>query len=98
MHASRQHDIHGAILYGSRARGTQKPGSDVDLAILLPGKRYHFWPILKSLSDTAIDVLLETDADILVEAFPIWEDEWEHPENYSNPALLRAIAREGIRL
>jgi hypothetical protein len=29
---------------------------------------------------------------------PIWEDEWEHPEAYSNPRLLHNIDGEGIRL
>jgi hypothetical protein len=26
---------------------------------------------------------------------PIWEAQWAHPEQYSNPYLLRNIAREG---
>lgn len=40
--------------------------------------------------------MLETG--IRVQPLPIWEDEWAHPENYSNPALLRNIAREEVRL
>jgi hypothetical protein len=28
----------------------------------------------------------------------VWLDEWEHPENYSNPALLRNMASKGFRL
>ncbi|MDP2811428.1 MAG: hypothetical protein Q8O34_14890 [Rhodocyclaceae bacterium] len=31
-------------------------------------------------------------------ALPIWEDEWAHPDHYSNPHLLANIAKEGIRL
>lgn len=49
-----------------------------------------------ALADIAYDVLLETG--VLIQPFPIWQDEWEHPENYSNPALLRSINREGVRL
>jgi hypothetical protein len=44
----------------------------------------------------AYDVLLETG--INVAPLPIWLDEWNHPENYSNPALLHNIAKEGVRL
>ncbi|WP_370645097.1 nucleotidyltransferase [Mycetohabitans sp. B6] len=44
----------------------------------------------------AFDVLLETG--VLVEALPLWEDEMEHPELFSNPALIRNIHREGIAL
>jgi hypothetical protein len=40
--------------------------------------------------------LLETGINIA--PLPIWTDEWENPETYSNPALLRNIAREGVRM
>lgn len=47
-------------------------------------------------ADVAYDVLLDTGINIT--PLPIWRDEWEHPEQFSNPALLGNIAREGIRL
>jgi uncharacterized protein len=47
-------------------------------------------------ADVAFDVLLETG--INSSPLPVWLDEWEHPENYSNPALLQNIASEGFRL
>jgi hypothetical protein len=34
----------------------------------------------------------------LISPLPIWLDEWEHPETYSNPALLRSIVRDGVWL
>ena len=43
-----------------------------------------------------IDVLLDTG--ISISPLPVWLDEWEQPERYSNPALLRNIARDGVRL
>lgn len=94
--ASGQYEMAGAILYGSRARGTHQPDSDADIAILLRGSRRQFWPTLKQLSGAAFDVLLETD--IKISPLPIWEDEWEHPETHSNPELLKNIAREGVRI
>ena len=48
------------------------------------------------MADIAFDVMLETG--VLVEAIPLWEDEWEHPERFSNPALIENIRREGVRL
>ena len=48
------------------------------------------------MADVAFDVLLETG--ILVSPLPVWLEEWEHPEGYSNPALLRNIDQEGVRL
>lgn len=45
------------------------------------------------MADVACDVLFETGINIL--PLPVWLDEWERPENYSNPAVLRNIAREG---
>lgn len=47
------------------------------------------------MADLAYDVLLETG--IHIQPLPIWEEEWEHPETYSNPSLLHNIKREGIR-
>jgi predicted nucleotidyltransferase len=91
-----RYDTAGAIVYGSRARGTHRPDSDADVAVLLRGEHQRFLSAKLAMADIAFDVLLETG--ILISPLPIWIDEWEHPENYSNPALLRNIDREGVRL
>lgn len=91
-----RYDMAGAIVYGSRARGTHRPDSDTDVAVLLRGEHQRFLSAKLDMADVAFDVLLETG--ILISPLPVWLDEWEHPENYSNPALLRNIAREGVRL
>ncbi|MGN6083598.1 nucleotidyltransferase domain-containing protein [Trinickia sp.] len=93
---SSRYEMAGAIVYGSRARGTHRPDSDVDVAVLLRGQHQRFLAAKLDMADVAFDVLLETG--ILISPLPIWLDEWEHPENYSNPALLRNIDREGVRL
>ena len=89
-----RYDIACAILYGSRARGTHRPDSDADVAVLLKGEHQRFLTTKLAMADIAYDVLLETGINI--SPLPVWLDEWEHPENYSNPALLRNIANEGI--
>jgi antitoxin ChpS len=58
-----------------------------------PGK---FVDVKLAMADIAYDVLLETG--IRIQPIPIWDEEWAHPESYSNPLLLRNIDREGIRL
>ena len=90
-----RYDIAGAILYGSRARSTHDRDSDADVAVLLKGEPQRFMTVM-DMADTAFDVMLETD--ILISPLPIMLEEWEHPENFSNPALLRNISREGVRL
>lgn len=89
-----RYDMACAILYGSRARGTHRPDSDADVAVLLRGEHQRLLTKKLAMADVAYDVLLETGINI--SPLPIWLDEWEHPESHSNPALLRNIASEGI--
>ncbi len=91
-----RYDMAGAVLYGSRARGTHRPDSDADVAVLLRGERQRLLPTTLAMADVAYDVLLETGINIA--PLPIWTDEWENSETHSNPGLLRNIAREGVRL
>lgn len=91
-----RYDMAGAILFGSRARQTHRPDSDADVVILLRGEHQRFLPTKLAMADVAFDVLLETGVNI--SPLPVWVDEWEHPETFSNPRLLKTIAREGVRL
>ncbi len=93
---ARRYDVAGAFLFGSRARGDFQPDSDIDIAILLHGARRSRVDVALEMADIAFDVMMETG--ILVEALPFWEDEWEHPERFSNPALIENIRHEGVRL
>ena len=91
-----RYDMAGAIVYGSRARGTHRPNSDADVAVLLKGEHQRVLTTTLSMADVAYDVLLETGINIA--PLPVWLDEWEHPERYSNPSPLHNIAHEGVRL
>jgi uncharacterized protein len=91
-----RYPVQRVILFGSRARGTQRTDSDADVAVLLRGVRCSFLDTKLEMVDIAYDVLLDTGLHI--QPLPIWEHEWEHPESHSNPRLLQNIEREGIAL
>jgi predicted nucleotidyltransferase len=96
LKVAESYDMTGAILFGSRARKSHQSDSDADVAVLLRGRRGRFVATKLAMADLAYDVLLETG--IRIQPLPIWEGEWEEPGSYSNPRLLKNIAREGIRL
>lgn len=84
------------VLFGSRARGTACAESDADVAVVLKGAPGHFVHTKMAMNDIAYDILLDTG--IRIQPLPVWESEWAQPETYSNPHLLRNIARDGIAL
>ena len=88
--------VAGAIVYGSRARGAHRSDSDADVAVLLDGAHRGVIETTLELSDLAYDVLLETS--INVTPLPVWLDEWQAPERHPNPALLRNIAMESVKV
>lgn len=89
-------DFAGLILFGSRARNTHRADSDADVAVLLRGSPGKFIATKLAMDDMAYEVLLDTG--IRIQPLPVWESEWNQPETYSNPWLLKNIANEGIRL
>jgi len=91
-----EYDLAGAVLFGSRARGNFRFESDADIAVLLQGVPGRRIDAALKMAGIAFDVMLETG--VLVEAIPLWEEEWEHPERFSNPALIENIRRDGVRL
>jgi predicted nucleotidyltransferase len=93
---STRYSVSAAILFGSRARGTHRSDSDVDIAVLLRGPRGKLMETSIEMADIAFDVLLETN--VYIQPLPIWEDEWEHPDTHSNPRLLENIQRDGLLL
>jgi DNA invertase Pin-like site-specific DNA recombinase/predicted nucleotidyltransferase len=84
------------ILFGSRARGTHTAESDADIAVVLKGTKDNRYAVGGDMAGIAFDVMLETG--VLVEALPLWADELKRPETFGNPALIRNIQRDGVRL
>ena len=90
------YDVAQVIMFGSRARGDHGPDSDLDLAIILNGQRREFMDIKLDMAGIAFDVMMETG--VLVQAFPMWNDDLSHPERFTNPSLIQNIVADGIRL
>lgn len=45
------------------------------------------------MAGIAFDNLVDTG--VLVQALPVWESEWAHPDRYDHSDLLKRIAAEG---
>lgn len=84
------------ILYGSRARGDHTPDSDADIAVILKGASGDRYKVSRELAGIEFHVLMETG--VMVQGLPLWQDELERPETFSNPALIQNILREGLHL
>lgn len=89
-------NVAGAILFGSRARRTHRPDSDADIAVLLSEPHGERVDAVIDMAGIAFDVLLDTG--VLVQALPLWKEELDHPELFSNPRLIETIRLEGVRL
>ena len=88
--------VERAILFGSRARGEHRPDSDLDLAIVLAGERGNFLDVKLAMAEIAFDVLMETG--VLVQPLPLWDGDLARPERFVNPAFIRNIAADGVRI
>jgi antitoxin ChpS len=93
--ALRAEGVTKLAIFGSRARGDAGPDSDVDVAVVLKDIRDRAAE-RDRLADIAYDAITETYVE--VQAVPISGDEWEHPDTHRNPALIRAIKRDGMIL
>ena len=93
---SDQFDVSRLVLFGSRARGDNRADSDADVAVFLKGEDGDFVEAKLAMSGIAFGVLVETG--IRVQPLPVWEGEWERPGQYSNPDMLKNIAKDGVRI
>lgn len=95
-YVKQRYALDGVVLFGSYARHDARHDSDADVMLLLKGDHGDFIHTKLDLADMAFDVMLDTG--IRIDPLPVWEDQWQNPESFSNPALLANIQREGIVL
>lgn len=76
-------EVEHVILYGSRARGDDSTGSDIDLAIDAPHMTSRTFAALWNALD---DLPIIFPMDVV------------HLQSLSNPSLLQAIQKDGIKL
>lgn len=81
--------LKGVYLYGSYARGDYRPGSDVDVMILLSDYQ-NYWDELRRTSELMSNVSLEYD--LLVSRIFTTEEKWKQPDT----PLLRNIHQDGL--
>jgi predicted nucleotidyltransferase len=83
--------LKGVYLYGSYARGDYRPGSDVDVMILLKNYK-NYWNEQKKISQLASDVSLEYD--VTLSCIFIKELQWKTARN--ELPLIYNIHKEGL--
>lgn len=88
-------DVKEAYLFGSRARGEASDDSDIDVAVVLGGLG-NLSETVARFSGVAYGVFMETG--VLIDAQPLWEDEWRNPGLSTNPLFVENIKRDGVRL
>ena len=81
--------LKAVYLYGSYARGDYRPGSDVDVMILLSDYR-NYWNELKRISQLASDISLEYD--VTVSCIFVKQQQWENAQK----PLIYNIRKEGV--
>ncbi len=74
-------DVRQAILFGSRAMGTQRPNSDIDVCLDAPGMPF---PTYLQLAGTLDELVLPYSLDLVLK------------DHIDNPDLLSHIKRVGV--
>lgn len=87
----------GIYLFGSRARGSARPESDADIAVVLKGFSGSALDEKMRLVDLAFDAL--TENGLMIQPWPFTQAEWERTQGEARFAgLLEAARRDGIAL
>lgn len=81
--------VHSILLYGSRARGDERPDSDIDILVVLKDE-FNYSEMLRLSSDLAASLSLENDV-VISRAF-VSKEQFEHRQT---PFLMN-VRREGV--
>ena len=87
----------GIYLFGSRARGSARPESDADVAVVLSAFEGSALSEKMRLVDLAFDAL--TEAGLMIQPWPFTKAEWEARQGEERFAgLLQAARRDAVAL
>ncbi len=89
-------DLSRFLLFGSRARGDAQPDSDVDIAVIFQRLPETEASVASELGEIAYAPLVDLGVEIA--PIPVTESELNDPSRSTNPALIRAILRDGARV
>src|SRR5690606_39416288 len=84
-----KYEVEHVVLFGSRARGTHRPDSDIDVAVILKGEQLPFLETRQAMSALAQDV--QRDTGLSISPLPIWHEEWSGAAHASDLSLLDRI-------
>ncbi|WP_287491402.1 nucleotidyltransferase domain-containing protein [Methanothrix sp.] len=82
--------IQSITLFGSVARGTDRPDSDIDLLVVVDREDFR---LRRELIGLTFDILLETGEDISVKVLS--QDDFEAKKSFS---FLSNVLSEGIKI
>ena len=88
-----------AILYGSRARGDHRDGSDVDIVLVFTGARPDYDSVGEVCNAMAEAQYQANDAlqfRTEVTSFCNWQDEFDEPDRRRNPDFYHNVLADGI--
>lgn len=98
-HVRESYDVQAVLLYGSRARGDHRPGSDLNLAVIVSAAVCTESSNDMTELEIAGRVLNDLDCRCAtLSPILIRHPEWTGEAPYYNPALLQDIRRDGIVL
>lgn len=80
------------LVFGSRARGDNKPDSDLDLAVILHDGDWKASREVVVMADMTYDTLMASG--LFIQPVPISLTAWKTPQNQPNRDFLEAIQRE----
>ena len=88
-----------AILYGSRARGDHRDGSDVDIVLVFTGARPDYDSVGEVCNAMAVvqsqaNAALQDRTEVM--SFCNWQDEFDEPGKRRNPDFYRNVLADGI--
>ncbi len=81
--------LHQLLLYGSYARGTARPGSDIDVAVILD-EILRPWPEIDRTGPLVAQLSLKYG--VTISLMPVRKADWEG----NRTMLARGLHREGI--